>query len=119
MGYRDRYRGSQRWGDSTEMRQWWGERKRGSKTTGQESKWWEEMVRDLEAIISDDNRKRKRIGGRKEVIEAGRKGGDPDGSGCPCTTFSGTSPSEDSSITTHVSEQDTEVLRGHTDLCED
>lgn len=66
-------------------------------------------------------RKRKRIGGRKEVIEAGRKGGDPDGSGCPCMTFSGTSPSEESSIsiTTHVSEQDTEAPRGHADLCED
>jgi len=69
--------------------------------------------------VMTTQRKRKRIRGRKEVTEAGRKGGDPDGSGCPCTTFGGTSPSEESSITTHVSEQDTEALRGHTDLCED
>jgi len=37
------------------MRQWWGERKRGSKTTKRESQWWEELVRDLEAVIGDDD----------------------------------------------------------------
>ena len=37
------------------MKRWRGERKRGSKTTKRESQWWEELVRDLEAVIGDDD----------------------------------------------------------------
>ena len=50
------------------MRRQWGERKRGSKTTGQESQWWEEMVRDLEAVIGDDDRE-------TEEVNWGQEGG--------------------------------------------
>ena len=50
------------------MRRRWGEGKRGSKTTGQESQWWEEMVRDLEAVIGDDDRE-------KEEANWGQEGG--------------------------------------------
>lgn len=47
-----------------------------------------------------------------------RKGGDPDGSGCSVHNLRwNITSSEESSITTHVSGQDTEAPWGHADLC--
>lgn len=43
-------------------------REGGSKTTERESQWWEEMVRDLEAVTGDDDRE-------KEEANWGQEGG--------------------------------------------